>query len=672
MIPMLLGGMVVCALAAAAASAIRPDSLGTSRVVGCLLAMSGALLAVWAALSLGDAPPAVVLGLPWPFPADVLQLRNIAAGCALLAGVLFFAAGCLRASGMGAGGPGTGVLLHVLLLAVVWFLASLRPLSLLVGWEALSAASYFLLVRDRLRVRRAAWALLGLSEFGTGLLFFTLLVITARGAVSPSWAAALALCGLFAFGAKAGLFPLQVWVPLAEPEAPGDVAGLFSGLLTAVAVVGYLRVVHLVEPPLYVVGIATAVFGLFGAGSSALLGLVERDVKRVLAYGTLEALGLVFAALGVGMVLQSRGAGSAAAMAVAGALILLCAHGGAKFTLFSAAGWVEERVGLRLLDRMGGGLRAMPRGSGPLVVAVATLAALPPFGGFLGEWLLVEGSLVPIPAHPGLHLALAVFAAVVALVAAVGLTVYLRWIGIAFLGPARTPAAAAIPDVPRLGAAGQWLTAAVGMASGVGAGWILPWVAHATSWLARGAPVVAPVYLHPRHYPAIVALGAAMFRGIAGSAGNVIFAAGGFDVASPWDLACFGLLLGVAVAAVRWSLRPQRPRLVRTWVGGEPDDALRLCWTAEGIGQPLRLTFATFFALERSRHVEGEPWAARLRYRARMRLRLEHHLYRPLMRWAARVSGAVRGGVQSGDLGHYVAYLLGAALIGMLVIALIR
>ncbi len=669
----IIGGMIACALAAALVAAIRPAAPQSSRTVGWLLSVSGALLGVWAATSLGGAPPELKIGMPWPFPPAALQLRDLGAGCALLAGLLFIATGWLRAARTAAGGPGTGVLLHVLLLGVAWFLASPRPLPMLVGWEALSATSYVLLIRDRLRVRRAAWALLGLSEFGTGLLFFALLVAAAHGWVlAPAWAVALALCGLFAFGAKAGLFPLQVWVPLAEPEAPGDVAGLFSGLLTAVAVVGYLRIVHLLSPPLSTVGVVTAAFGLLGAAASALLGLVERDTKRVLAYGTLEALGLVFTSLGVGMVLQGHGAGSAAEMAVAGALILLAAHAGAKFTLFSLAGWLEERAGMRLLDRMGGVLGSMPRGGGPLVVAVATLAALPPFGGFLGEWLLIEACLVPIPSQPGLHIALAVLAAMAAIVAAVGLTVYLRWIGIGFLGRARTPGARPLTDLPRLGAAGQWLAAAVGMGSGIGAGWLLPWLGRATRWLASGAPVIAPTYAHPAAYAPIVALGAGLFRGIAGSSGNVIFAAGGFNVGSPWDLACCGILLALAVALVTGRLRARRPRLARTWVGGEPDDSVRLSWTAEALNQPLRLTFATFFALERSRHPSGDALQGSFRYRSRMKLRLEHHVYRPLLGLATRTSGAVRQTVQSGDLGHYVGYLLGAAVLGILAVKLWR
>ncbi len=671
MIIALLSGMVLCALVAAVLTVTAPGDDRTARAVGYLLAASGALLGLWAAISLGASPPEAQLPLPWPFPPEVLRLSGLSAGCALLAGALLMASGWVRASGAASGGAGTGLLLHGLLLAVAWFLASSAPLPVLAGWEAITVVSYLLLVRDRIRVRRAAWALLSLSEFGTGILLFALLVVTARGAaLPPAWASALAVCALFAFGAKAGLFPLQVWVPLAEPEAPGDVAGLFSGLLTVAAVVGYLRIIHAVAPPLFSIGVVTAVFGLTGAALSVLLGLIERDGKRVLAYGTLEALGLSFTALGVGMVLQSRGAGSAAEMAIAGALTLLLAHAGGKFALFTIAGWLEQRSGLRLLDRMGGMLRHMPQAAGPLVVATFTLAALPPFGGFLGEWLLVEACLVPTPTHTGLHVVLAVLGALVAVVAAVGFTVYLRWIGIGFLGRPRTEAASTAPDVPPLATVGLWMAALVGAVAGIGAGWVLPWLSQATPWLAQGQPIVAVTYLRPQAYAPIVALGAALFRGVAGHTGNVIFAADGFNVGSPWDLACFALVLGLAVYGVsrRWDKR--HVRLARTWIGGGPEDA-GLAWTAEGLNHPLALTFAAIFALHRSRVPSGDPMAGGFRYRSRVLLRLEHHVYRPLLGLATRVSGAVRQ-TQSGDLAHYVGYIVGAALVGMAVVAVWR
>lgn len=677
--------LALCASAALAAAlaALRPARPETRAAAAWLLAAEGVLLVAWGAAALAGGRGPLALHLPPPLPPLVLALRGLGPWWAVLAGVLFTATGLGRSPRARSGGVGTVLLLHLLLLGTAWFIAAHSPLALLLGWEAVSAAAYFLLVRDRQRVRRAAWALLSLSEFGAALLYFTLLVLQAHLAplsqapggpvpLPAGWRLAGGLLALFAFGAKAGLFPLQVWVPFAEPEAPGDVAGLFSGLLTAVAIAGFLRVVHALDAPGLVLGIVTAAFGLLGSGGSALLGLIERDAKRALAYGTLEALGLTFTGLGLALVLQSRGAGDAAVLAAAGALTLLAAHAGAKFTLFSLAGHLEDRAGLRRFDRMGGLLARLRRAGGPALLGVCTLAALPPLGGFLGEWLLLESCLVPTPRYPDLHVALGVVGALIALVAALGLTLYLRWFGAAFLGPARTPAASGAPDVGRAAAASAWLALSLPAVAGIGAGWTLPYLAAATPWLARGAPVVAPTYLHPAAYAGIVALGAALFRGVAGHSGNVLFPADGFSVGSPWDLACFAAALGGVVAwAVRRVRRPHPPRRVPTWVGGEaysPAEGVALGWTAEGFSHALRLTFATFFALRRTRVPSADPDRPGFRYRAAVVLRLEHHVYRPLLRLAARLSGAVRQ-TQSGDLAHYVGYMLAVALLGLAWIA---
>ncbi len=669
---------------AAALAALRPRGTATRQASACLLTLEGVLLVAWgAAASAAHGSGALTLHLPPPLPALSLVLSGLGPWWAVLAGVLFTATGLGRLPRVRPDGVGTVLLLHLLLLGTAWFLAARSPLALLLGWEAVSAAAYFLLVRDRQRVRRAAWALLSLSEFGAALLYFTLLVLQAHlapaaqvpggpASLPTGWRLAGGLLALFAFGAKAGLFPLQVWVPFAEPEAPGDVAGLFSGLLTAVAIAGFLRVVHALDAPGLTLGVVTAAFGLLGAGGSALLGLIERDAKRVLAYGTLEALGLTFTGLGLALILQSRGAGDAAVLAAAGALTLLAAHAGAKFTLFSLAGHLEDRAGLRRFDRMGGLLARLRRGGGPALLGVCTLAALPPLGGFLGEWLLLESCLVPTPPDPDLHVALGVVGALIALVAALGLTLYLRWFGAAFLGPARTPAASGAPDVGRAATASAWLALSLPAVAGIGAGWTLPYLAAATPWLARGAPLVAPTYLHPAAYAGIVALGAALFRGIGGSSGNVLFPARGFSVASPWDLACCAAVLGALVAWAARRVGPRHvPRRVRTWVGGEaygPAEGVALAWTAEGFSHALRLTFATFFALRRTRAANADPGRPGFRYRTAVVLRLEHHVYRPLLRLAARLSRAVRQ-TQSGDLAHYVGYMLAVTLLGLAWIA---
>jgi hydrogenase-4 component B len=649
----------VPAVAAAVVAATARGARG-ARAAGWLLVLGAALLGTWALQGLAGSAGSFAIALPAPFGGLTFALNGLGGSWAMLAAALFAATGLVRAGGYRPGGAGTVLMEHALLVAVAWFLASRSPLGLLAGWEAISLLAYLLVVRDRLRVRRAAWALLAVSELGSALLFLALLLMGSAPLL-------VGLLALVAFGAKAGLFPLLVWVPVAEPEAAGDVAGLLSGLLTAVSVAGFLAVARMVAPPALPLGIVTAALGGLGAAGSAVMGLVEPDAKRVLAYGTLEALGLCFTGLGLAWVLSAYGAPDAAVMAASGALVLLLAHAGAKFSLFVLAGHAE-RSGLRLLDRMGGLLRRMRRGSPAGLVAAISLAGLPPLGGFLGEWLIIEACFVPTPKVPGLHVAMALAAGTLALVAAAGVTLYLRWFGAVWLGPARTPSAAAVPDVPWPTAAGVSLGALLAIWAGVGAGWILPWLAAPLGWIAKGAPVIAPTYVTPQPYAAIVALGAALFPGLGGSTGNVLFPAGGFSVGSPWDLAIF-LVLGVGILA--WIFRRAPVRRVPTWQGG--DWAPAAPFSAEGLTHSLRLSFAGFLGLSRERQpldAEGAGGLGppRLRYRAQVFLRLEHHLYRPLLALAERASGAVRR-TQSGRTGHYVIYLLGAVVLGLALLA---
>lgn len=684
-----VAGVLACSTLAALAALVRPASIATARLQGVLLILSAGFLGGAAVAAIGGHPVSLAVVLPPPFAPFRFDVAGLAPAWLGLAALLFAATGAVRAGGYRPGGTGTLALQHALLVAVAAFLTSESPLALLLAWESLSLISYLLVVRDRPRVQRAAWALLALAELGAVVLLLALLVWRAAGpagapaTLGPAWSLGLALLALAAFGTKAGLFPFLVWVPFAEPEADGDTAGLLSGLLTAVALAGFLHLVRVLAPAQTALGLVTGAFGLAGAIYGALMGLVERDAKRVLAYGTVEALGLSFTGFGLGWVLAGQGAGNAAVLAVAGAWILLLAHAGAKYALFVLAGHVEQAGGLRRLDAMGGLLRPVRRGGVPALVAVLALAGLPPFGGFLGEWLILEACFVPAPAATSLHIVLALLAAVLALVGAAGLTLYLRWFGIGWLGMARSARAARCPDTPAGTTAGAWLGAGLACGTGIAAGWLLPWLARQTAWMASGAPIVAPTYIDPRPYATIVALGAALFRGVGGSTGNVLFPAGGFAVGSPWDLSVFVLLAAGSIALIRARGRRSRVRTARPWIGGEPASSPRYAFSGEGLSHPLRLAFAGFFGLSRTRSplppaegTSGVPGAlavppppGHIRYRADVVLRLEHHVFRPLLRAAAGFSGAARR-TQSGRVAHYVAFLLVVVVAGLVVLAL--
>lgn len=336
--------------------------------------------------------------------------------------------------------------------------------SFLVGWEFMSLTSWALVVsrhRDAGN-RHAGMVYLAMAFGGTLslLMFFGLLAGHAGGygfdqiraaALPASTGAAALLLALAGTGSKAGLFPLHAWLPLAHPAAPSHVSALMSGVMTKVAVYAFIRFAFDLADPgaagdwlgglLVMLGAATAVYGVLAA-------LLETDIKRVLAYSTIENIGLVFGALGLTLAFQSKGFAAAAGLGLTTALLHSVNHAAMKSALFMGAGSLIVATGERSLDRYGGLARRMPRTTAAMLVGALAIAALPPLNGFVSEWLLFQAVLAS-PTLPDWFLRLVVPAcgAAFALAAAVAAAVFVRLFGIGFLGRARSASAAQATEV---------------------------------------------------------------------------------------------------------------------------------------------------------------------------------------------------------------------------------
>ncbi|MCL6562674.1 MAG: NADH-ubiquinone oxidoreductase [Firmicutes bacterium] len=553
------------------------------------------------------------------------------------------------------------------------FLLSGDGLTLLMAWEFLSAVSYLGLVtwRRSRSVWNAGWVLLALSELaGLALLvavgWLSLPLPVGTSESFATWAllphsqglvTAMMVLILVAFGVKAGLFPLMIWMPLAEPVAPGPIAGLFSGLMPVLSVTAILTLDAALHPGLWW-GLILIVLGALGALTGGLYAIVSRHAKRVLAYSTLEIMGLVFAALGTWKVEMLRMPGNVGSqLALDGAIILLVVHAGAKFTLFVATDfsgrWAE------LLDRLGGLQRLAPGLGAWALAAVALLAGLPPLGGFVGEWLILESILKSFGnvSGGGWHLALGLEGAVLALAMALGVTAYLRWYGFIFLGPSRQPLA------PARAAPSQGLTLSMGLATtmaglvGPAIPWVLPWLNRALRPVAPQATIdiLAPSFSHPHSVAALVKIGVNLLPA-PGAPGTVFFPQG-FSVADPTVLtAVVVLALGVLALVRRWRSLPARS--VAPWNGGYVRFNPKTAFSAEGFVHPLRLAWARFYGLRRER---GQTTRGAHFYRHTIVYRVEEHLYLPLMRGATWTARLIRT-IQSGQTSHYVAWVSLAVL----------
>jgi formate hydrogenlyase subunit 3/multisubunit Na+/H+ antiporter MnhD subunit len=273
--------------------------------------------------------------------------------------------------------------------------------TFLLAWEFMSLASWALVMAHHRAEEnaRAGYLYLVMASFGTLalLLAFGLLAgaeggytfVAMRAASHAPWVIPLVLVLLLlGAGSKAGLVPLHVWLPLAHPAAPSHVSALMSGVMTKVAVYGFIRVVFdLVAAPSWWAGMLL----LFLGGATALLGilhaLMEQDLKRLLAYSTIENIGVIFVNLGLALAFQANGFIGAAALALTAALFHALNHSLFKGLLFFGAGAAQSATGTRDMDRLGGLIHRMPVTSFAFLVGCVAISALPPLNGFVSEWL---------------------------------------------------------------------------------------------------------------------------------------------------------------------------------------------------------------------------------------------------------------------------------------------
>lgn len=466
--------LFITALAVLAAGGLA--SLAASRRPRLALAVATASAVLGCALGLAASFHVLVRGastslrIAWPVPGGALHLK-LDPLTAFFAVALFglgvpasvFGYGYMRPH---LGRRSLGIFLFfydLLLAAIALVLAAHDAVLFLVAWEVMSLASFFLVTfeHDSEEVRSAGWTYLVASHLGTAFLFALFLVLS-RGAGSfdferiavASGSAGLPAAAVFAlavvgFGTKAGLVPLHVWLPEAHPAAPSHVSALMSGVMIKTGIYGVLRVLALAPPPPAVFGLGLAAAGLVGALVALALAIGQRDLKRALAYSSVENVALIAVGLGLGLAGSASGLPAVAALGFGGALLHVWNHAAMKGLAFLGAGAIVHAAHTRDLERMGGLLRRLPRTGALFLVAAAALAAMPPLNGFVSEWLVYLG-LLGAARSAGGGLALTAYLGIAALAVVGGLAVvtFVRIAGVALLGEPRSQGAAGAVEPP--------------------------------------------------------------------------------------------------------------------------------------------------------------------------------------------------------------------------------
>jgi formate hydrogenlyase subunit 3/multisubunit Na+/H+ antiporter MnhD subunit len=423
----------------------------------------GALVGVLAGLTslrfLGASAEVAVLAIGLPDLPFHLRLDNLAAVFVLLlgfasAGISVFAAGYFR-KGEGAA-PGLMCLqYHFFLASMLLVLLADDAYAFMVAWEGMALSSFFLVTTDHrhAEIRRAGYLYLLIAHVGAISILLSFGVMTSGSGdysfagmraqtLSPFWASAAYLLALLGFGAKAGLLPVHVWLPEAHPAAPSPVSAMMSGVMLKTAIYGLLRVsFDLLGEPLWWWGVVAMSIGLATAVFGVLYSTVQSDMKRLLAYSSIENIGLLAVALGLTLIFHAYRMEALAALAMTALLYHCLAHAGFKSLLFLCTGSVLHATRERSLGKLGGLIHRMPWVAWLALAGVIASAGLPPLSGFVSEWLLLQAFLFsPGLPHPWLNMVVPVAAAVVALVAALAGFAMVKFYGIIFLGQMREPA----------------------------------------------------------------------------------------------------------------------------------------------------------------------------------------------------------------------------------------
>jgi formate hydrogenlyase subunit 3/multisubunit Na+/H+ antiporter MnhD subunit len=458
--------------------------------------------------------------------------------------------------------------------------------SFLVSWEFMSLTSWALVISNhQLRENmRAGFVYLLMASFGTLTLLLAFGLLAGPGgnyafdairAAQPAGtvAALIFMLALTGAGSKAGLVPLHAWLPLAHPAAPSHVSALMSGVMTKVAVYGFLRIVFdLLGTPDWWWSMVVLAAGGITAVMGVLYALMQRDLKRVLAYSTIENIGIIFAALGLALAFKTEGLAWAAALALTAGLFHVFNHALFKSLLFFGAGSVLNATGTRDMEELGGLIHRMPRTAIVFLTGCVAISALPPLNGFVSEWLTFQ-AILQSPQLPswGLKLMVPAVGALLALSAALAAACFVRAFGFTFLGRARTSGAETAQETDNNSLAAMVALALACLIAGILPGFFIDALAPVVQSLVNGRmPVQAGV-----EWLSIVPIAESR----SSYNGLLVFL---FMVAS-----------GAIAAFAIHRLASDRLRRAPAWGCGFPDAGVVTQYSADSFAQPIRRVFGT-------------------------------------------------------------------------------
>jgi hydrogenase-4 component B len=651
--------------------------LGGRSTIGRWLVAAGATAGSVAGVALGalvitsGIPLTFTSGRLLPLTGVALRLDGLGAFFLIVVG-LVGCASAIYAFGYSAQYAGryslrlVGVMFNLLLSALSLQVMADNALTFLILWETMSLTAYWLVLteHDRPGTLRAGLWYFAMMHIGFVALVAMFLVLSGSDlttsftsmragvtSLSPALRNAVFLLALFGFGSKAGIIPLHIWLPMAHPVAPSHVSAVMSGVVIKMGIYGLLRVL------LDLMGGGPVWWGavVLGAGSvSALLGvlyaLMEHDLKRLLAYHSVENIGIILIGVGAGMIFHSYGLMTLAALGFISGLYHTINHASFKALLFLGAGSVLHATGTRNMEELGGLIKRMPWTSLFFLIGAVAISALPPLNGFASEWLVFQSLLGSsnIPT-PEVAVLIPIAVGMLALTSGLAAACFVKAFGITFLAIPRSREAEHAHESPKSMLAGMALLALACVALGL-----------------------APFFVVPRLGEVLAGMGGLPDTHAAFTLNLALVTPNNFASISP-TLVAFGLLvlLGLVPLVMLVLGVNRRLRVSDSWGCGRVGQTPRMEYTATAFAEPLRRVFAEIYRptkeLTIDFHQDSKYFVQSIEYRTEVTPWFEHALYGPLLRFIRFLASLTRR-LQSGSVHIYLFYI-GFALLILLLMA---
>lgn len=531
-------------------------------------------------------------------------------------------------------------------------------LFFLVSWEVMAAASYFLVLfeDERIENRRAAFLYMVVAHVGAIAILLSFGVMAGlvtgfegfdgytfdamRNANFPAeWAAAAFLLAFFGFGAKAGVIPLHVWLPEAHPVAPSNVSALMSGVMLKTAIYGMIRVsFDLIRVFPWWWGALVLVFGLISAVMGVLYALMQHDLKKLLAYHSVENIGIILIGIGLAMIFRSFDLPMFAALALIAGLYHTLNHALFKGLLFMGAGAVLQATRERNMEEMGGLIHIMPWTAALFLVGSIAISGLPPFNGFVSEWLTFQAFLLsPSLPSPLMKLLIPMGAALLALTAALAAACFVKAFGVTFLGHWRGKHEPHFHEVDWFMRSAMIMAALLCLVLGILPTVVIEWMDNVPEQLV-GSSISASAGAFGWMWLTPVAPERASYSG---------------------PLVFLGILVVIVIAYLLLHVRAGSIKRVPLWDCGFEKVTPRMQYSATAFAMPIRRIFGYIFSIREQ--VKLDPQAAhrafpgKMHYHLRIRDRFWGWLYKPLIDVSFWISRQV-GRLQQGRIQAYLIY----------------